>query len=104
MAWVSLIFAGLFEMIGVMMINQFHLKKNIISFLLLIFAFIASFIFLSIAMDTLSMGTAYAVWTGIGAAGGAIMGMLFYGEQTDWKRIFFLSIIIIAVIGLKWLN
>ena len=69
MAWTALIVAGLFEMGGVLMINQLHEKRNWQSVGLLIASFGASFLLLAYAMETLPMGTAYAVWTGIGAAG-----------------------------------
>ncbi|PBB07033.1 DMT family transporter [Salimicrobium humidisoli] len=101
MAWVYLIIAGLGEMFGVLMINKFHSERSVASLLLLASGFTASFLFLAISMETLPMGLAYAVWTGIGAAGGALFGMILYGEPKDGKRIFFLSLIIAAVIGLK---
>lgn len=104
MAWISLIAAGLFEMLGVTSINLIHKYRNASSVLTMLIAFTGSFIFLSIAMEELSMGIAYSVWTGIGAAGGAIMGMLFYGEQVDMKRIFFISLIILSVMGLKFIS
>ncbi|AST92348.1 MULTISPECIES: DMT family transporter [Sutcliffiella] len=104
MAWFYLILAGLFEMGGVLMINKWHHDRKIISLLLLVLGFGFSFIFLAIAMETLPMGTAYAVWTGIGAAGGAILGMIFYNEPKDWKRIFFISLVIAATIGLKLIS
>ena len=50
------------------------------------------FSLLSYAMETIAMGTAYAIWTGIGTAGGALAGILFYGEQKDAKRIFSLRL------------
>ena len=104
MAWISLIVAGLCEMLGVLMINKLHKDRNWLSLLLLIIGFGASFLLLAYAMKTLPMGTAYAVWTGIGASGGAILGMIFYGESKDWKRIFFISIIIAAAVGLKLIS
>lgn len=52
-------------------------------------------------MKTLPMGTSYAVWTGIGATGGAILGMIFYGESKSYKRMFFIFLIICATIGLR---
>lgn len=55
------------------------------SLVLLVIGFGASFTFLSYAMETLPMGTAYGIWTGIGASGGAIFGMILYGESKDWK-------------------
>ncbi|WP_246629342.1 DMT family transporter [Mesobacillus maritimus] len=101
MAWVSLVIAGLCEMAGVAMMNQYTHDRKLRSLLLLILAFGASFSFLSLAMETLPMGTAYAIWTGIGASGGAVIGMLFYGESKDWKRILFIAIVLSAAVGLK---
>ncbi|MGN7402896.1 DMT family transporter [Cytobacillus praedii] len=101
MAWISLILAGLFEMFGVVMINKLHKERNWKSLALLVLGFGASFIFLSYAMKTLPMGTAYAIWTGIGASGGAILGMLLFGESRDWKRLIFIVMVLGAAIGLK---
>ncbi len=101
MAWISLIFAGLFEMFGVTMINKLNKDRNWKSLVLLILGFGASFLCLSYAMQILPMGTAYAIWTGIGASGGAILGMILYGESKDWKRLFFIAMVLGAAIGLK---
>lgn len=101
MAWVSLILAGLFEMFGVAMINKLHRDRNWQSLSLLILGFGASFFFLAFAMKTLPMGTTYAIWTGIGASGGAIVGMFLYGESKDWKRIVFIAMVLGAAVGLK---
>ncbi len=101
MVWTFLILAGLFEMFGVAMINKLHKDKSWKPVALLILGFGASFLFLSIAMESLPMGTAYAVWTGIGASGGAIIGMLFFNESKDWKRILFIAMVLGAAVGLK---
>lgn len=101
MAWIALIFAGLFEMFGVLMINKLHKDRNWQSLALLILCFGISFILLGYAMETLPMGTAYAIWTGIGASGGAILGMIFYGESKDWKRLLFIGMVLGAAVGLK---
>ncbi|MBU8878627.1 multidrug efflux SMR transporter [Bacillus sp. FJAT-29790] len=101
MSWLYLIFAGIFEMLGVVMINSFHKNRNWQSLLLLLGGFGASFLFLALAMEELPMGTAYAIWTGIGASGGAILGMVLYGEPKDWKRLLFISMVLGAAIGLK---
>lgn len=61
----------------------------------------SKFWFLALSMKTLPMGFSYAVWTGIGTIGGTIVGMLFYGEKKDWKRVSFIGLILAAVIGLK---
>lgn len=101
MVWIALVLAGCFEMFGVAMINKLHQDRNWQSVVLLVLGFGASFAFLSYAMETLPMGTAYAIWTGIGASGGAILGMLFYNESKDWKRIFFIALVLGAAVGLK---
>lgn len=101
MAWISLISAGLFEMFGVVIINKLHKDRNWQSLLLLILGFGASFIFLAYAMKSLPMGTAYAIWTGIGASGGTILGMVLYGESKDWRRLVFIGMVLGAAIGLK---
>ncbi|MCR8657668.1 DMT family transporter [Paenibacillus endoradicis] len=101
MAWVTLILAGLCEMFGVAMINKLNKDKNWQSFVLLIVGFGSSFLFLAYAMEYLPMGTAYAIWTGIGASGGAILGMVLYGESKDYRRIIFIAMILSAAVGLK---
>lgn len=101
MAWISLILAGMFEMFGVIMINRLHKDPKWQSIFLLILGFGASFIFLAYSMETLPMGTAYAIWTGIGASGGAILGMILYDESKDWRRLVFIGMVLSAAIGLK---
>ncbi|MED4727900.1 Multidrug resistance protein YkkD [compost metagenome] len=104
MAWVYLILAGIFEMVGVAMINKLHRDRNWQALVLLLAGFGASFLFLALAMETLPMGTAYAVWTGIGASGGAILGMVWYGESKEWRRVLFIAVVLGAAIGLKLIS
>lgn len=101
MAWTMLILAGVFEMLAVVMMNQWHNVKTKLNFILMILAFVISFICLAYALSYISMSVGYAIWTGIGAAGGALIGIVLYKESANWKRIFFLLLIIGAVIGLK---
>jgi paired small multidrug resistance pump len=101
MAWIFLILAGAFEVLGVTMINQYNRKQQVFSLVILITGFGASFLFLALAMETLPMSTAYAIWTGIGTSGGAILGMILYGESRDWQRIFFIMLVLGSAIGLK---
>ncbi|MBP2239703.1 paired small multidrug resistance pump [Cytobacillus eiseniae] len=104
MSWTYLVLAGIFEMIGVAMINSLHKNRNWQSLILMLVGFGLSFLFLALAMETLPMGTAYAIWTGIGASGGAILGMVLYGEPKDWKRILFISMVLGSAIGLKLIS
>ncbi|MED4887849.1 multidrug efflux SMR transporter [Lysinibacillus sp. FSL R7-0073] len=104
MAWMALIIAGLCEMMGVYMISKYNNEKNKKNLGLLIFAFTLSFAGLAYAMETLPMGTAYAIWTGIGAAGGAVLGMFFFNESKDWRRIVCIVLVLGAAVMLKILS
>ena len=101
MDWLFLILAGSFEMMGVAMINKLHQDRNWQAAALLFTGFGLSFFFLALAMRSLPMGTAYAVWTGIGASGGAILGMLVYGEPRNLSRIIAIAVVLGSAVGLK---
>ncbi|MCP3762249.1 multidrug efflux SMR transporter [Domibacillus sp. A3M-37] len=101
MTWTLLIAAGLLEVVGVAGMTMVNQQKNIRSWVMLTGGFGLSFLFLSIAMTSLPMGTAYSVWTGIGTVGSALVGMIVYNESRDAKRLLFIAMIIAAVIGLK---
>jgi len=102
MAWMALVVAGLCEMLGVYMISKYNKTKSMKNLGLLIGAFTLSFAGLAYAMETLPMGT--AIWTGIGAAGGALLGMLFFNESKDWRRIVCIILVLGAAIMLKLLS
>jgi paired small multidrug resistance pump len=101
MAWVTLVIAGFCEVLGVMSMGLINRKKNLASYAMFVAAFGTSFSLLSYSMQHISMGTAYAIWTGIGTAGGAIAAMIFFGESKEWKRFVFIGMIITAAVGLK---
>jgi quaternary ammonium compound-resistance protein SugE len=102
MAWIYLLLAGLLEIgwaIGLKYTDGFtRLWPSVATALTMA----ASFGLLSLALRTIPMGTAYAVWTGIGAAGTAAFGMAFLGESRDVIRLVFLLLIIGGVAGLKF--
>lgn len=101
MEWMALILAGCFEVFGVAMLNMYKKRKEWKIIVLIALGFACSLVCLSYAMNTLPMGLTYAIWTGIGGVGGALVGMAFYGESREWKRIGFLAMIIVSVMGLK---
>jgi paired small multidrug resistance pump len=101
MAWFTLILAGLMETFGVAMMNQLSVKRNWQTVVLLILGFGFSLAFLSYSLQFIPMGTGYAIWTGIGVVGGTLVGMLFFGESKDWKRLSFIVMVLGAVVGLK---
>lgn len=101
MAWTWLIIAGLCEMLGVTSMNWALHHPTWWRWGLMVLAFAGSFGGLEIALQTLPMGTAYAIWTGIGAAGGVVTGMLFFGEARDWRKLLWVAVILGATMGLK---
>jgi len=101
MNWIFLLLAGLFEMLGVVSINKVNRDRNWRSFAMLIVTFGASFLFLTLAMQTLAMSTAYAIWTGIGASGGAILSMVLYKEPRNAQQLIYIVLVLGSAIGLK---
>jgi paired small multidrug resistance pump len=104
MDWLCLIIAGIGEILGVTGINRVNQKKSIGNILFLIGGFALSFLFLSFAMQTISMGTAYAIWTGIGTVGSVLLGMIVYHEPKDLWRIIFIGMVVVAAVGLKLIS
>lgn len=101
MAWVYLVVAGLLEIgwaVGLKYTEGWtKLRPSVLTAAMMI----ASFYFLSLALKTLPIGTAYAIWTGIGAVGAAILGILIFGEARDVSRILCVLLIVAGIIGLK---
>mgnify|MGYP006342122061 CR=1 FL=1 len=104
MSWLTLIVAGLFE-VGFTFCMGKARSANGIEFYLWGLGFIVSLalsmILLAKATQSIPMGTAYPVWTGIGAVGTVIMGILFFNEPVTFLRLFFIATLIVSVIGLK---
>jgi quaternary ammonium compound-resistance protein SugE len=101
MGWIYLLIAGLTEIAYTTFLklsNNFTVLWPSIVFIILA---IVSLLFLSLSLKSIPLGTAYAVWTGIGAFGTAIMGIIFFQEPTEPLRIIFLVLLISAIIGLK---
>lgn len=101
MAWVYLVIASLGEILGVMGINLYIQKKSLARLAIVVVTFTFGFIFLALAMREIPMGTAYAVWTGLGAVGAVLMGILYFKEPASWTRLLFLTFIIAGAVGLK---
>lgn len=101
MSWLALCVAGCFEVLGVLQLKRVAMKQGRSAVLLLVISFGCSFGLLTYAMESIPMGTAYAVWTGIGTVGAAIVGMAVFGESKEWKRVLFIGMILASAIGLK---
>ncbi len=101
MYWFYLIIAGLFEVTWAVGLKMTDGWSKLFPSIFTVVFMIASFAMLSLALKQLPIGTAYAVWTGIGAAGTALIAMIFLGESVSVSKIIFLGLIIIGIIGLK---
>lgn len=101
MAWVYLVIAGLFECVWAVALKYTEGFTKLVPSLFTVSAMAISFWLLSVAMKTIPVGTAYAVWTGIGAVGVALMGMVLLGESRDPLRLFCLLLIVAGIVGLK---
>ena len=101
MNWLILITAGLFEVVWATALKMSNGFRNPLADVACVVGMALSFWFLSIAMKTLPMGTAYAVWTGIGAVGGVVVGIAMFGESASALRIASAALIVAGVVGLK---
>jgi len=104
MAWFYLFIASFGEIFGVTSINLFLNTKKWRWLFSVIVVFSFGFYFLALAMREIFLGTAYAVWTGIGATGTVLAGIIFFGEKASLGRMIFLTCIIIGAAGLKLLS
>ncbi|RYG30340.1 multidrug efflux SMR transporter [bacterium] len=101
MAWIYLVVAGLLEVGWAYGLKRSEGFTRLWPSLITLALMAASFGMLSLALKKLPMGTAYAVWTGIGAVGTVLVGMLFLNESREWPRIVCIGLIAAGVVGLK---
>lgn len=102
MAWIYLFIAGVLEVGWAIGMKQSEGFTKLVPSLWTIGLMIVSFALLSQAVRSLPIGTGYAVWTGIGAVGTAIAGIILFNESRDPLRIGFIALILIGIVGLKW--
>ncbi|MCG3174070.1 MAG: Quaternary ammonium compound-resistance protein SugE [Myxococcota bacterium] len=102
MPWIYLIIAGLMETAWAIGLKYTKGFTVLLPSVLTGAAIAASMFFLSLAVRDIPIGTAYAVWTGIGAFGAAVLGIVLFQEPAQASRIFFLVLLAVAIAGLKW--
>lgn len=106
MAWLYLVVAGIFEWgwpVGLKLgLADTGMRWGWIAFAAVCMA--ASGALLLIAQKTIPMGTAYAVWTGIGAVGTFVLGLVLFGEPATLARFFFVGLIVVGIVGLKLIS
>ncbi|MGQ9642305.1 MAG: quaternary ammonium compound efflux SMR transporter SugE [Ignavibacterium sp.] len=101
MYWIILIIAGLFEVAWAIGLKYTDGFTKLFPSIFTIISMIISMGLLAYAVKYIPVGTAYAVWTGIGAVGTAILGIILFNESKEIIRIFFIFIIIVGIVGLK---
>lgn len=100
-AWIFLLLAGFFEICFTIALKLSNGFTKLLPSIITVVFIVLSFFSVSQAMKTISIGTAYAVWAGIGAAGTVVCGILFFGDSYHFVRIISISLIVIGIIGLK---
>jgi quaternary ammonium compound-resistance protein SugE len=104
LAWILLVVAGLLEIVWSISMKASHgFTKHHFTAITLVAAGL-SFWLLGLALRQLPVGTAYAVWTGIGAVGAAILGIVLFGESLSVVRIGCIALIVFGILGLKFLG
>ncbi|MCO1601982.1 quaternary ammonium compound efflux SMR transporter SugE [Desulfosporosinus nitroreducens] len=101
MAWIYLVIAGVFEVIWAIGLKYSHGFTKLFPSLITLGGVVVSFYLLSLAIKSLPIGTAYAIWTGIGALGVVLIGIFLFNEPANILRILFLCLIMVGIIGLK---
>lgn len=101
MAWIYLLIAGLFETGWAIGLKYTEGFSRLWPSLWTVAAMAVSFVFLSLALKTLPVGTGYAVWTGIGAVGTVILGIVLFGEPASLARLACIGLIVAGILGLK---
>ena len=104
MAWVYLVIAGLFEMGWAVGLKYTEGFTRIAPSILTVIAMVISVVLLGLALRDLPVGTGYAVWTGIGTVGTAILGMYLFGDPATAGRLASIALIVAGIVGLKVLS
>ncbi|MCT7562217.1 quaternary ammonium compound efflux SMR transporter SugE [Aliarcobacter butzleri] len=101
MSWGILVLAGIFEIFWAIGLKYTDGFTKLVPSLFTIIAMLVSFWLLSLSLKTLPLGTAYAVWVGIGTIGTVIAGIMLFGDSINIIRIISIAFIILGIIGLK---
>lgn len=104
MKWIYLIIAGLFEITWAVAMKLSNGFSVLIPSVITVIGYIASALFLSFALKGLSLGTTYAIWTGMGIIGTSIMGVLLFHEKMSVPQVICVSFIVAGIVGLKFLS
>lgn len=104
MSWIYLAIAGVFEICFALSLKYSESFTKLWPSIAFIVFTVLSYYFLDKALGTIPLGTAYAIWTGIGACGIALIGIIFLKEPAEFWRIFFIFTLVGSIIGLKFVS
>ncbi|MEG2075589.1 MAG: quaternary ammonium compound efflux SMR transporter SugE [Victivallaceae bacterium] len=104
MNWIFLLIAGLLEVVWAISMKHSQCFTKLYPSIITIVAMAGSVFLLALAMRSLPLGTSYAIWTGIGAVGSVLVGILFLGESAALPKIICLGLIMAGIVGLKVLS
>ncbi|MEY2114969.1 quaternary ammonium compound efflux SMR transporter SugE [Rhodanobacter sp. FW106-PBR-R2A-1-13] len=101
MAWIYLLLAGLFEVVWAIGLKYTEGFTRLWPTVGTLAAMAVSIVLLAMAVKTLPIGTAYAIWTGIGAVGAVVLGIMLFGDPTTLSRLLCVALIVVGIVGLK---
>ncbi len=101
MNWLLLLGAGAFEVVWSVALKKSDGFRNLWADAMFLFGMVASMWLLSLSLRTIPLGTAYAIWTGIGAVGGLMAGIILFGEPATALRLASAALIVTGIVGLK---
>jgi quaternary ammonium compound-resistance protein SugE len=101
MAWIMLLAAGLLEVVWAFFMKQSHGFTRVLPTMITLITMLASFGLLAASMRTLPLGTAYTIWTGIGAVGAFVVGIVVLGEQVNAARLLAAALIVTGLVLMK---
>jgi quaternary ammonium compound-resistance protein SugE len=101
MAWIALVLSGVLESVWAIALSRSAGFSRLVPSVVFTVALVASMAGLAYALRTIPVGTGYAVWVGIGAAGTALVGMIWLGESASVLRVLSLLLVVAGVVGLK---
>jgi len=104
LSWFYLVLAGLLEIVWAIGLKYTEGFTRLVPSLITIVAMVASVWFLALALRTIPVGTGYAVWTGIGAVGTAILGIVLFAEPATAARLLSIGLIVAGILGLKLMS
>ena len=104
MKWIYLLIAGLLEITWAITMKMSNGFSVLVPSIITVIGYIASALFLSIALKGLPLGTAYAIWTGMGIVGTTVLGVLLFHEKLSLPQVICVILIVVGIVGLKLLS